>query len=98
MDVCEFFQFLQLGHEVGEDLRGVGVAVLRLEVVLQQDEILVLDVGDDAARHDVHALWREEHDGEQDDDDGEVVADQRLERPAVVDVVVMQLDVAGRVL
>ena len=98
MDVCELFQLLQLGHEVGEDLCGVRIAVLRLEVVLQQDEVLVLDVGDDAARHDVHALRREEHDGEQDDDDGEVVADERLERPAVVDVVVVQLDVAGRVL
>ena len=66
--------------------------------MFQQDEVAVLYVGDEIARDNVRAFGWEQHGDNENDDDRQVVADDRLEWPAVMNVVVVQLDKTSRIL
>ena len=96
--LSHLLQFFHLAHELWKHLGRAIVHVLRLQVVLQQHQVLVLDVGHEFARDHVRAFRREESDDDEHDDDGRVVLDDRTNRLAVLDVVVMETIEAGCIL
>ena len=98
VNVCKLLQFLHLGHEFRKHDGRAHVRVPRFKVVFQQDEVAVLYVGDQFPRDCVWSFGREQHNDNKQHNDSQVIADDWLERRAVANVVVVQLNKTRRIL
>ena len=98
VNVCKLLQFLHLGHELRKHDGSAHVRVPRFKVVFQQDEVAVLYVGDQFPRDCVWSFGREQHNDNKQHNDSQVIADDWLERRAVANVVVVQLNKTRRIL
>src|SRR6218665_242093 len=98
MNLGQHVQFADLVEQLREHVGRPQVRVFRLQIVFQQNQISILNIRDEVSHDDVRSFGRKQNENQEDHDDCQIIADDRFDRLAVLDVVVVQLDVAGGVL